>query len=1052
MKMKKVTFLGVGMLLLTATVQAQTTAYQYRSTDGDFWKMSAVTLSDKVPGKAQVVIRTSQPKQTFLGWGTCFNELPWDAYNMLSESDKKLFVKRMFNPYGDLRLQKGRLSAGANDYARDWYSCDEIDVNSTDFDMEHFNIDRDKTTIIPSIKLALAENPDMDFFCSPWSPPTWMKTNKHYAQRVTSTNGCPFGVPPYFNDQFIDDPRYYKAYCLYFDKFINAYKEQGIRITSLAYQNEAYSNTPYPGCSWTAKTTGKFLAEYLGPYMREHQPELKIILGTMNTGSLDVYEQILNTPDIDKYVDAVGFQWEGANAMKEVLYRHPQYEAIQTENECGSGTYDWNAGAHTFYLVNRYLSNNVTTYYYWNAILKDNGISPWGWVQNAMVQVSSATNKPRYTPEYYAYCHYTHFIPSGSKVLATDETQLITTALTPDGNIIIVAGNQDAQEKTVTMDVDGKYMVATLPAKSFTTYVVGQSDKARIDFLRKEAQGLVDIETASLSAAQLQQLNAAIEQSDAAITDSAAVVSALADAVLAVRKADASATVHNEITNASFTNGSTGWVTANKSNGGDFRTNTIAGKTCWNNWSNNFTSMDIHQDLNGMTPGAYTLSAVSMCGPGEITDQHAYLSAQGDEAVSPVKKVAIWNTAAGWEKQTTAPVIVGNDGTLRAGYASTSGGGTKGWFCVSDFALTRITDDASLIAEALAAAVTRAEEKADNSLASLINAAKTAEGREAQLAALTALRAAMSTTVDLTEEIKAYRTVSDMARTVASDTQYGAEARQELLATLERYDAWIEKGDDLSAPAIRDVIRSLEEAISKTRLAQQAGEQTDFTYYIKNPGAESVDGWDINVTNGDGNRKSGGHYSGNTANMYFDSYNGTAGNLWFTGHQTLKNLPNGTYTLKACGRTDGEGVFLTAQTADEWYQTVVRNDGNTKGELGNGWGEYEIQKIEVRDHTLTIGFTNDYYLTGVHFTGTWMSMDDFRLYYVADDAPTAVNDVATVGEKPQIKVGKGCIIVTANAPVKVYSANGTLMGSTTNLPAGIYLVTVGDVTTKVAVK
>lgn len=1036
------------MLLVSAAVQAQTTAYQYRSTDGDFWKMSAVTLTDKVPGKAQVVIRSSQPQQTFLGWGTCFNELPWDAYNMLGESDKKLFVKRMFNPYGDLRLQKGRLSAGANDYAREWYSCDEVDVDSTDFDMEHFNIDRDLTTIIPSIKLALAENPDMDFFCSPWSPPSWMKTNKHYAQRVTATNGCPFGVPPYFNDQFVDDPRYYKAYCLYFDKFINAYKEQGIRITSLAYQNEAYSNTPYPGCSWTAKTTGRFLAEYLGPYMREHQPGLKMILGTMNTGSLDVFEQILNTPGIDKYVDAVGFQWEGAQAMKEVLYRHPQYEAIQTENECGSGTFDWNAGAHTFQLVNRYLANNVTTYYYWNAILKDNGISPWGWVQNAMVQVSSATRRPRYTPEYYAYCHYTHFIPAGSKVLATDESQLVTTALTPDGNIIIVAGNLDAQEKTVTFDVDGKYLAATLPARSFTTYVVGQTDKACIDFLRKEAKGLADIEAASLTDGQQQQLRAALQSSDDTITDSAAVINALADAVMDVRKPS----VKNEISNASFTDGSAGWVIANKSNGGDFRTNTLAGKTCWNNWSNNFTSMDVHQDLTGMQPGAYTLTALSMCGPGEISDQHAYLAAQGDEAVSPVKKVAIWNTTSGWEKQTTAPVIVGTDGTLRAGYASTSGGGTKGWFCVTDFALTRMADDTALIADALAEAVARAEAKADNSLAALVQTARDAEGREAQLAALTALRAALSSAVDLTEEIEAYRTLADEARAVASDTTYGADAREELLATVEQCDAWIEKGEGLSAPAISDVMRSLREAVSKARLAQQPGEQTDFTYYIQNPGAEATDGWDIQVTNGDGNRKSGQHYSGDGANLYFDSYNGTPGNLWFTGHQTLNGLPNGTYTLRACGRSDGEGVFLTAQTADGWYQQALRNEGNTLGELGNGWGAYEINDIVVRDHTLTIGFTNDFYLTGVRFTGTWMSMDDFRLFYVSSTVPTAVDGVAAAAGEPLVKAGKGCIIVTSDGPVKVYSAGGTLMGRTTGLPAGVYVVTVGTRAVKVAVR
>lgn len=1048
--MKKFTLLGMA-LMSAFSMQAQTTAYRYLSTDGDFWKMSTVTLSDKVPGKAQVVIRTAQPNQTFLGWGTCFNELPWDAYNLLSETDKQLLVKRMFNPNGDLRLQKGRLSAGANDYAREWYSCDEIDVNSTDFEMEHFNIDRDLTTIIPSIKLALAQNPDMDFFCSPWSPPTWMKTNKHYAQRKTSTNGCPFNVPPFFNDQFIDDPQYYKAYCLYFDKFINAYKEQGIRITSLAYQNEAYSNTPYPGCSWTAKTTGKFLAEYLGPYMREHQPGLKLIIGTMNTASLDIYEQILNTPNIDKYMDAIGFQWEGANAMNEVLRRHPNYEAIQTENECGRGTYDWNAGAHTFQLVNHYLRNQVTTYYYWNAILKDNGISPWGWVQNAMVQVNSATNTPRYTPEYYAYCHYTHFIPAGSKILTVDEPNLVTTAITPDGNLIVVAGNEGTQEKIVTMDVDGKYLVATLPAKSFSTYVVGQNDKARLAFLRQEAKGLVDIETASLSAEQLEGLSQAIQLSEDVVTDSAAVIQALADAVLAVRKDVASSTLPSEIQNASFADGSSYWTINNRSNSGDFRTNTIAGKKCWNNWSNNFTSMDIHQDLGGLTPGAYTLSAVSMCGPGEISDQHAYLSAQGDVATSPIKEVAIWNTTDGWETQTTSPIIVGKDGSLRVGYASTSGGGTKGWFCVSDFTLKRVEDDAALVQEALNAVIARAEAKEDANLTSLIAVAKTAEGREAQLSALTDLRAAMSSTIDLTEQIDAYKKVSSEAHAVAADETYGSEARAHLSSLVAQYDAWIEEGEQLSAPAIQDVIRSLEETISQTRLAQKPGEDTDFTYYIKNPGAEATEGWDISLTNGDGNRKKGAHYGGDKSNVYFDSYNSTAGNLWFTGHQTLTDLPNGTYTLKACGRTNGEGVFLTAQTTDQWYQEAIRNDGDAGGELGNGWGAYEIQNIIVKDHTLTIGFTNDYYLTGTKFTGTWMSVDDFKLYYVSENTATSIKQIADSSSAPLAKGGKGCILVSSDAPVKVYTVNGVQMGRTNQLQAGVYIVRIGKTSTKVMV-
>lgn len=240
--------------------------------------------------------------------------------------------------------------------------------------------------------------------------------------------------------------------------------------------------------------------------------------------------------------------------------------------------------------------------------------------------------------------------------------------------------------------------------------------------------------------------------------------------------------------------------------------------------------------------------------------------------------------------------------------------------------------------------------------------------------------------------------------------------------------------------------------INKTRLSQVPSPSTDFTYYIKNADAEDSEGWDINVTNGDGSRKSGQHYSGNTTNMYFDSFNKTAGSLWFTGHQTLTDLPNGVYTLKACARTDGEAVFLTAQTESDWYQQEIENSGNTQGKLGKGWNPCEIQNIIVRNHTLTIGYTNDFYLTGKKFTGTWMSFDDFQLYYVSDNVSTSIGLPSSSTPIPNIKGGKGCIIVTSDVPVKVYNLNGMLMGRTQNLPAGIYAVIMGNICTKVIVQ
>ena len=73
----------------------------------------------------------------------------------------------------------------ANDYARDWYSCDEV---SGDFQLKYFNINRDKLAIIPFVRAAQKYNPDMTFWMSPWSPPSWMKINNDYPVRSDRTN------------------------------------------------------------------------------------------------------------------------------------------------------------------------------------------------------------------------------------------------------------------------------------------------------------------------------------------------------------------------------------------------------------------------------------------------------------------------------------------------------------------------------------------------------------------------------------------------------------------------------------------------------------------------------------------------------------------------------------------------------------------------------------------------------------------------------------------------------------------------------------------------
>ena len=120
------------------------------------------------------------------------------------------------------------------------------------------------------------------------------------------------------NDYMIQDPRYLQTYANYFCKFIDAYKEQGIPIDMVMYQNEAYSYTPYPGCAWTAEGTVRFNVEYLAPTLKKHHPKVKLYLGTFS-GKADRYcrKSAKSIPNINMYrvkANAVGVPSTGERA------------------------------------------------------------------------------------------------------------------------------------------------------------------------------------------------------------------------------------------------------------------------------------------------------------------------------------------------------------------------------------------------------------------------------------------------------------------------------------------------------------------------------------------------------------------------------------------------------------------------------------------------------------------------------------------------------------------------------------------------------------------
>jgi glucosylceramidase len=425
-----------------------------------------------------VEVDVVNPKQTIDGFGTCFNELGWTSLSLLNEADRETVLKELFEPGSGANFNICRMPVGANDFSRDWYSYDETDG---DFEMKNFSIDNDKETLIPFIKSALKYNPDLKVWASPWSPPDWMKDNKHYACQPLDTsffntigkNGIqPEQIRAEGMNMFIQEDAYFKAYALYFSKFIEAYRNENISISMIMPQNEFNSCQPFPSCTWLSSGLNKFVGEYLGPAMQNLGVE--VMFGTMERPTPAMVDTLLQDPKSSKFITGVGFQWAGKQSVGAIHQNYPNMKIYQTEQECGNGANSWRAAVYAWSLMKHYLNNGTNVYDYWNTSLEEGGMSRWGWRQNSLVTVNKDDKTYKFTHEYYLLKHLSHYVLPGAKRLATTGSfsNLLVFRNTDKSYVIMIQNEKNTVIKP-TIKI-GEYQISpVLTPNSFNTIVIG---------------------------------------------------------------------------------------------------------------------------------------------------------------------------------------------------------------------------------------------------------------------------------------------------------------------------------------------------------------------------------------------------------------------------------------------------------------------------------------------------------------------------------------------------------------------------------------------------
>jgi len=407
----------------------------------------------------EITIDENRKYQQMTGFGASFTDS--SAYLLqesLTPEARARVMKDLFNREG-IHLSLIRQPMGSCDYNLGLFSYDD---EPGDVSLKKFNIDNDRKHMIPCVKEALRENPELKVFASPWSAPGWMKTSGSMIGGALK-------------------PEYFKSYAEYFRYFIEAYRAQGISVYAVTVQNEPlYVPGHYPGMSFPAQAEAEFVKTALGPEFKLHGIDTKIFIYDHNWDRPDYPKEILKDPEANKYVSGVAWHYYGGSheAMTEVHDAYPDKEVMFTE---GSGG-EWVPEYHDAFMdqmkhVVRIPRNWSESVVWWNMALdQDHGPSLLGdgSTCRGLVKVNTHNGDTDYNVDYYTLGHISNFVEPGAYRIESNwyRDDLENVAFrNPDGSKVLIVSNRTSDEKTFKVKDGDKSFDYTIPGEGAVTFV-----------------------------------------------------------------------------------------------------------------------------------------------------------------------------------------------------------------------------------------------------------------------------------------------------------------------------------------------------------------------------------------------------------------------------------------------------------------------------------------------------------------------------------------------------------------------------------------------------
>ena len=492
--MKSITYYGICFLVLIMSCESNNNKLQVNiyETSKSGNQLTEITDFNNITNKNTdtVSLDTTKKFQKITGFGGAFTESSAYLLNKLSKKNRDTIIKAYFGKEG-ANYSLTRTHMNSCDFSLSQYSYSPV---ADDVNLEHFTIKDDMDDLIPMIKDAMMASEDgFKIFASPWTAAPWMKDNNEWVGGKLL-------------------PKYYDTWALFFSKYVDAYKNQGIDIWGFTVENEPHGNgNNWESMHYTPDEMTNFVMNHLGPKLEADGYGDKIILGydQNRAGLKEWIDSMYENDKTSKYFDGTAIHWYEstykifADDLQYAHHKAPNKLLIETEGcvdsqvpawkddnwywskESTDWGWDW-APAEDKYLhpkyapVNRYardiigcLNNWVDGWVDWNMVLDRQGGPNWfeNWCA-APVIVDPDADEVYFTPLYYVMAHFSKYIRPGAEVLGVEngnkELQ-ITAAQNPDGTIAVIVFNEGETEQNFNLQINDKSVNIKINAQALQT-------------------------------------------------------------------------------------------------------------------------------------------------------------------------------------------------------------------------------------------------------------------------------------------------------------------------------------------------------------------------------------------------------------------------------------------------------------------------------------------------------------------------------------------------------------------------------------------------------